>query len=258
MQGHTRGPSISPEERKKPLGLPPFPSASTASTTTTLQIQHNEEVKLAVEMIGIERTKTDVFFDGTLGRRLAKIIPFNHPLTPLDLQLLQDELKTRPEEERDVVVVCLGKEIAADSWVEEYNKHRPVNRIEVIELRTDQKYGKFFLHQPADAEVRLERRDTKIIVEIEDFISPTIVERLEIDNPLFKAQIPDWRAMVDVVLIDTAYDGEVFNIVLSDVPERKNDLVNGRYELPAPEGKTVVAVKIIDMLGEEVLVTAEL
>ena len=67
--------------------------------------------------------------------------------------------------------------------------------------------------------------------------------------------------MVDVVLIDTAYDGDVFNIVLSDVPEKKNDLVSGRYELAAPDGDapgsaTTVAVKIIDMLGEEVLVTA--
>jgi hypothetical protein len=95
------------------------------------------------------------------------------------------------------------------------------------------------------------------MVEIEDFISPTIVERLEMDTPLFKAQIPDWRAMVNVVLIDTAYDGEVFNVTLSDVPQRKSDLVSGHYELPAPEGETTVAVKIIDMLGEEVLVTAD-
>lgn len=56
---------------------------------------------------------------------------------------------------------------------------------------------------------------------------------------------------------DTAYDGEVFNIALSDVPERKNDLVGGRYELPAPDGPTTIAVKIIDMLGEEVLVTKD-
>jgi len=41
------------------------------------------------------------------------------------------------------------------------------------------------------------------------------------------------------------------------VPERKTDLVSGSYELHGPEGKTVVAVKIIDMLGEEVLVTEE-
>jgi len=232
-----------------------------------LHIQHNEAVNLAVELIGIERVKTDAFFDGTLGRRLIKIVPFNHPLTPLDLQLVQDELviRARSGEERDVVVVCLGQEMAVDPWLEEYNKRRPVNKIEVIELRTDQKYGKFFVHQPAQAQVRIERVQTSkvwetlevLVVEVEDFISPTIVERLEMDTPLFKAQIPDWRAMVDVVLIDTAYDGEVFNITLSDVPERKNDLVSGHYELDAPDDPTTVAVKIIDMLGEEVLVTAE-
>ena len=75
--------------------------------------------------------------------------------------------------------------------------------------------------------------------------------------PLFKAQITDWRAMVDVVMIDAAYDGQVFRIALSDVPERKDDLVGGEYELPAPEWPTRVAVKIVDMLGEEVLVVRE-
>ena len=59
------------------------------------------------------------------------------------------------------------------------------------------------------------------------FRSTAIVERLEIDLPLFQAQIPDWRAMADVVLIDTSYDGSVFDITLSDVPEQKNDLVVG-------------------------------
>lgn len=220
-----------------------------------LQVQHNEAVALAVEHIGIERTRTDPFFDGTLGRRLVKIIPFNHPLTPLDLELVRDELAARPDEDRDVTVVCLGRELAVEGWLDEYNRHRSVNQIAVIELRTDQKYGKFFVHQPARAEVRFERQGDQIVVEIEDFMSPTIVERLEMDLPLFRAQITDWRAMVDVVLIDTDYDGEVLDIALSDVPERKDDLVAGRYELPAPEGPATVAVKIVDMLGEEVLVT---
>jgi len=221
-----------------------------------LQIQHNEAVNLVVEHIGIERTRTDPFFDGTLGKRLVKIVPFNHPLTLLDLQLLQDELKARPDEDRNMVVVCLGKESAVDPELEKYNKHRAINKIEVIELRTHQKYGKFFVHQPVHAEVNIERRNKKIMVEIEDFISPTIVERLEMDTPLFKVEIPDWRAMVDVVLIDTSYDGEVFDITLSDVPEKKDNLVQGRYELPAPGEETTVAVKIIDMLGEEVITTA--
>ena len=57
---------------------------------------------------------------------------------------------------------------------------------------------------------------------------------------------------------DTAYDGIVFNVALSDAPERKTDLVAGRYEVPAPDGPTTVAVKITDMLGEEVLETTRL
>lgn len=51
--------------------------------------------------------------------------------------------------------------------------------------------------------------------------------------------------------------GAVFNVALSDVPERKSDLVKGTYELASPSVRTTVAVKIVDMLGEEVLVTRE-
>jgi DNA methylase len=92
-----------------------------------------------------------------------------------------------------------------------------------------------------------------IVVEIEDFISPTIIERLSQQAGLLKPKIDDWRAMVDCVMIDTTYDGKVFNVALSDVPEKKTDFVQGRYELPALIGATTVAVKIVDMLGEEAL-----
>jgi len=218
-----------------------------------LQIQHNEALNLAIEHVGIERLKGDAFFEGTLGKRLVKIIPFNHPLTRLDLQTVQDELSKRSSEVRDIVVVCLGKELAADAWLAEYNHRHPVNKISVIELRTDPRYGKFFEHQPASAEVRVTRQGGQIVVDIEDFLSPTILERLEMDSGMFKAKITDWRAMVDTVLIDTGYDGQVFNVTLSDVPERKTDLVVGHYELPASQSEMSVAIKIIDMLGEEVL-----
>ena len=63
--------------------------------------------------------------------------------------------------------------------------------------------------------------------------------------------------MVDSIMIDTTYNGEVFNIVMADIPEKKTNLVSGKYELPAPDGQTTVAVKITDMLGEEVLVTKQ-
>jgi hypothetical protein len=216
-------------------------------------------VNLACEHIGIQRTRTDRFFDGVLGRNLVKIIPFNHPLSLLDLDEIRRELEARPEEDRNITVVCLGKELAADVWIEDWNRlrkgERAVNRIEVIELRTDPRYGKFFAHKPASARVHITRGDGQIHVQIQDFVSPTIIERLAQQSGVLKPQIEDWRAMVDCVMIDPAYNGEVFNVALSDVPAKKDDLVRGAYTLPAPNGETTVAVKIIDMLGEEVLVT---
>lgn len=216
-----------------------------------LQLLRTEAIELAVQHIGIQRTRTDIFFDGILGKNLVKIIDFNHPLTLLDLQLLQDELKKRPDEDRDITIVCLGKELAVDPLVDEWNKKHPVNKIEIIELKTDKKYGSFLIHKPAEAKINIRRENSKAIIEIQDFISPTIIERLNIDNKLFKVKIPDFRSMIDCVLIDNNYDGNTFHIVYSDVPEKKNDLVKGKYEIEIPEKKTKVAVKIIDMLGEE-------
>jgi len=62
--------------------------------------------------------------------------------------------------------------------------------------------------------------------------------------------------MVDCIYIDPAYNGRVLNVGLADVPEPKSHLVSGKYELPAPADETTVAVKIVDILGEEVVVTA--
>ena len=225
-----------------------------------LQIQHNEAVNLACEHIGVTRTKADGFFDGTLGKRLVKIAPFNHPLSPLDLEEIKKELEARPDEQRDVMVVSLGKELAIEKWLDDWNRLRKrgdvPNKIDVVELRTDPKYGKFFAHKPATARLEIKRLKGKITVEINDFISPSIIQRLEDQSGVLKPKIADWRAMVDCVMIDPAYDGTVFNVAVSDIPEKKADFVLGAYELDPPQGrKTAVAVKITDMLGEEVFVT---
>jgi hypothetical protein len=225
-----------------------------------LQIQHNEAVALACEHIGVQRTRTDSFFDGTLSKRLVKIVPFDHPLSPADLEELRRELDSRPDEDREITLVCLGIEIAAKAWLEDWNRLRKgrsaANRVHVIELRTDQKYGRFIRHEPARASVKVQRRSGRLCIAIEEFISPSIIERLRQQSGVLQPAIEDWRAMVDCVMIDPTWDGRVFNVGLSDIPERKSDLVRGSYELPAPSRETMVAVKIIDMLGEEVLVTS--
>jgi DNA modification methylase len=135
-----------------------------------LQIQHNEAVNLACEHIGIERKKTDTFFDGTFGKNLVKIIPFNHPLSPVDLEEIKKELEARPDEERAITVVCLGIELAAKAWVEEWNRlrkgHNAVNKIDVIELRSDAKYGGFIKHEPAKAKINFARKKDAVAIEI--------------------------------------------------------------------------------------------
>ena len=115
----------------------------------------------------------------------------------------------------------------------------------------------FFAGFRAPPEAIRQLHGEKIRVVIEDFISPTIIERLSQQAGLLQPRIDDWRSMVDCVMIDANYNGEVFNVCLSDVPEKKTDLVSGAYELPVPKGKTRVALKIIDMLGEEVLEVRE-
>jgi DNA modification methylase len=223
-----------------------------------LQIFHRDAIQLAIDHIGIQRLKTDLFFDGVLGANLAKITDFNHPLTLMDLQLLQDELKKRPEENRNITIVCLGKETLVDPWVEDYNKKHTVNKFGIIELRTDTKYGKLFIHKPAQAKVSISRiSEETATVKIEDFISPTIIERLDSTEALLKTKIPDFRSMIDVVLIDPDYDGKVFSVGFSDVPEKKKDLVEASYKIKISKKRTTVAVKVIDMLGEEVIVTKE-
>lgn len=227
-----------------------------------LQIQHNEAVELACEHLGIERTKADGFFDGTLGRELVKIIPFNHPLSPLDLEAIRKELDARPDEDRAITVVSLGIEHGARQWIDDWNRLRKgktaVNKITSIELRTDQRYGKFFQHQPASADVTMKRKGDTVTIQIDDVLSPTVIERLQQQAGVLKPRIDDWRAVVDSVMIDPAYDGEVFNVALADVPERKQDLVDGRYEVQVASKPARVAVRITDVLGEEILVVREI
>jgi hypothetical protein len=251
----------------KPKAVPPAQLGFTVHRVNDydLAIQHNEAVNLACEHIGVTRTLADAFFDGTLGGKLVKIVPFGHPLSPADLEDVKRELDARANESRDVVVVCLGKELGGDIWLTEWNRMRKQgntpNKIEVIELRSDPKYGKFIAHKPASARVQIRRvkggKGDKLVVEVKDFISPSIAERLQDQGGLLAPKITDWRTMVDSVMIDSAHDGKVFNIVLADVPERKQDYIKARYELLAPTGKTTVAVKITDMLGEEVITTSE-
>lgn len=230
-----------------------------------LRILKTEAKELAIQQYGITKIKTDPFFDGLRDSgELVKIIDFNHPLTLLDLQLIADELNKRPDEDRDIVVISLGRETKVDAWVEEWNKKQPYKdarsgkRIRQF-LIFDLNDRNFVSYEPSKAEVEITRvGESRARIKIISFISPTIIHRLTLEPGLLQKKVPDFRSMIDVVLIDTHYDGEVFRISYSDIPEKQSDLVKGEYELEISKEPTKIAIKIIDMLGEEVLVTKDL
>lgn len=212
-----------------------------------LQILRTEAIELAFEKLGIEKLN-DKFFDGKIGNHLVKIIELNHPLSLHDISDIQEESKLRKEEYRNIKIVCLGQREDTKKEIEEWNK-KSINQFEIVNLEQE----KFMIHEPCKAEIELKKTDSKnFFIKIKNFISPTILKRLfnDKDKGLFNNEIKDFRAMIDCVLIDNDYDGKIFNIVYSNVPKKKKDLIKGEYKI---EVKGKVAIKIIDMLGEEYL-----
>ena len=210
---------------------------------------HLERKDIVIKKYGVQTDRQEAFFDGTLDGTLVKIIDLTKPLTPLDIQTIKDELENRPEESRNITVFCYGTNSSIQAELEAENRRRAVNKIFVRDIGSEG----VTTFEPASAEVNFEREEGSVTVTIADYISPTILARMDIDRTIFDEQIDDFRAQIDCVLIDTDYTGEHFKIVESDVPKKKDDFVEGEYtvELPRPDAR--VAVKIIDMLGEETI-----
>ena len=208
--------------------------------------------KIIISKYGVQMKRSDLFFDGRVGDQLAKIIDLNRPLTKLDIQIIKDEIRNnRPEETRDISVFCNGSETEIRKELAEEKK--PINRITVIDIQEEG----MIVSDLAQADVEITKSSKQIQVKINDYISPSILARMDIERTMFNEQIDDFRAQIDCVLIDTDYNGKSFNIVESDLPSKKTDYIRGEYMLPPPPPPPKnykVAVKIIDMLGEETLV----
>ena len=210
-----------------------------------------ERRDIVIKKYGVQTDRQEAFFDGTLDGTLVKIIDLTKPLTPLDIQTIKDELENRPEESRNITVFCYGINSNIQAELKAENRRRAVNKIFVRDIGSEG----ITTFEPASAEVNFERESASVKITIADYISPTILARMDIDRTIFDEQIDDFRAQIDCVLIDTDYTGEHFKIVESDVPKKKEDFVDGKYTVSLPRSDARVAVKIIDMLGEETVVT---
>ena len=210
-----------------------------------------ERRDIVIKKYGVQTDRQEAFFDGTLDGTLVKIIDLTKPLTPLDIQTIKDELENRPDESRNITVFCYGINSNIQAELKAENRRRAVNKIFVRDIGSEG----ITTFEPASAEVNFERDGDSVKITIADYISPTILARMDIDRTIFDEQIDDFRAQIDCVLIDTDYTGEHFKIVESDVPKKKENFVDGEYTVSLPRPDARVAVKIIDMLGEETVVT---
>lgn len=212
--------------------------------------EQNELMRIIFEKYGIEKSKTDSFFDWIQWDTLVKIIDFNKPFTKVDIQSIKNELIGRKKEERNVLVICSGSELWIDEELMQHNKISPINKIVYKDIQKDG----IIVFESAQSDVNIKKDWKKVHIKIKDYISPTILKRLEIDRSIFNEQVWDFRSQIDVVLVDTNYDWKVFNVCYSDVPEKKSDFVKGEYELDIKNKSSKIAVKIIDMLWEEILI----
>tara|TARA_R110000787_G_scaffold258054_2_gene363254 strand:- start:5078 stop:6871 length:1794 start_codon:yes stop_codon:yes gene_type:complete len=207
--------------------------------------------EIIFEKYGIEKLN-DRFFDGTLGEKLIKIVEFNKPLTLLEIEEIKDEIKrNKSDDVRDIIIICSGQETILANEIAKYNKKSPINKIEIRDIQKDG----LLIFDPAICHCDIKKENNKIRISIKEYLSPTILKRLEIDKNLFSEQITDFKSQIDMVLFDFDYNGKVFNICESDIPAKKKDLIKGDYEFDIDknnQGK--IAVKIIDMIGEEVLI----
>jgi len=211
--------------------------------------QQNGLKKIVISKYGIRKDNGDLFFDGRLGDNLVKIVGLDRPLNRQDLSLIEEEIRTsRPDDTRDIAVFCNGCELSVIAELD--RRKRPVNKIIVRDIQKDG----ITTEKPAEAEVSIAKRGKKVKISILDYISPSILARMELDRTIFNEQIDDFRAQIDCALFDTDYNGKHFNIVESDVPGKKRDYVRGDYEFALPRPSARVAVKIIDMLGEETII----
>lgn len=205
---------------------------------------------IVIDKYGVELDRKDGFFDGMREGLHAKIIESGRPLSRADIQRIHEEFANhRRDDDRGVVVFCNGCDADARKMAEEAGKLSPVNRVEIADLRDESVY----MFRPAEADVEIVKRGGRAAVRIRDYISPTIMERMKIDRTVFDEHLQDFRAQIECVLWDADYNGRHFNITGCDIPRGRRDLIRGAYKITLPRPRAKVAVKIIDMLGEETL-----
>jgi len=109
--------------------------------------------------------------------------------------------------------------------------------VEVVDILTDKKDFEF--KREAKAAVKIVKGE----LVIESFYPMNLMQKLSLQ----KEQVENYKQLVESVMIDWDYDGQVLKPTVVDIPD-KNEFVKGVYTVPSQHGK--IKVKITDLLSE--------
>jgi len=208
---------------------------------------------LLIEALNIQSYSQTKAFDGELDGRNVKIMPVNRIATKADLKSLIANLPYSTYDKRKednpkspvdyITLICMGHEpdlaAAFKQEVSAYNID-----IQIVDILTDKK--EFEFKRESKAKIVIE--GDKLI--IKSFYPMNLMQKLSLQ----KESIEDYKQLVESVVIDWNYDGEVLKPETIDIPE-KNDFIKGVYTIPNNRGR--IRVKITDLLSESIEVEVE-
>lgn len=224
-----------------------------------------EAKEIVMEMYGVEPVKRSQF-DGVLDNKFVKIMPLNKVLNKLDIKNVIKNIEETidtftpkttskgSEEifEEGVIIICSGAELDADDFLKKQNKTGV--KIVIRDILNDKK-SLIFKKKP-EARIEVKVKDKKLSVAIKEFYSPILMRKLELENEKVidkkdEVKVDDFKQIIDSVAIDVDYDGKLFNAEIIDLPEKKT-LIKADYDYTYSKSeKNTVAIKIVDVLGEE-------
>lgn len=205
------------------------------------------------------------YFDGKMSSSYVKIIDPNRILSKKDVEEVIKHIQEQQEEYiytnsplkyYDIELICSGKELDIEAFIKKHNTTNCIIKVKDILI---EKEGLIFKEKPTvETSVSIDKNQLKI--SIKDFISPVLMKKLELENKnkSEKVIIEDYKQIIDSVAIDVDYDWKLFNAEIIDNPGKK-ETIKWDYEREYTEkGKQTIAIKIIDILGEELFETYEI
>lgn len=201
---------------------------------------------LIIDALEIQKFDSSVIYHGEKDGRMVYIMPVNRIATKADLESLKSNLpyKTWDKRKEDnptqpvekITLVCMGHEADLKASLEQDLSNYKVD-VEIVDLLRDKAQFTF----KRDAEADIEIKDGKLV--INNFYPMNLLQKLSYQ----KEDVEDWKQLVESVMIDFDYNGEVLNPTIIDIPDKK-DFVKGIYEIP--ENAKRIKVKITDLLSE--------